>query len=479
MNHPVSIRSKSTDTQAHTHAIVIGGSIAGLTSARVLADHFDLVTVIERDQIPDTPAFRKGVPQGRHPHALLLRGQLILEQLFPGLTQELIDAGAVTVNMGADAKWSVVDQLRISYQSEIDITSCSRPLLEGTIYRHMLAHPKVHFIQQSQVIGLETDASGTFVTGVRLRQLNGDHRLDTSTRTIAADLVVDASGRDSDAPQWLEALGFTLPQETVISSDAGYATRIYRRPAHMPANTKVVYIQTAPPHNTRGGIILPMEGDRWHVTMIGMAGDHPPTDEAGYLEFARSLPSPILYEAIAEAEPLSSISGYRRVENRDRSYEQLSRYLEGFVVIGDAARAFNPVYGQGMTVAAISSLVLDQCLREQRELHGAGDLSGLAQRFQAQLAEATTGPWQMSTGEDRRWAALRGDVTLDPAAELAGRYIEQVIKASLSIPAVAEAFFRVQQMMDDPSLFFRPDIVLMVFGTVPSASAPAELRLAA
>jgi 2-polyprenyl-6-methoxyphenol hydroxylase-like FAD-dependent oxidoreductase len=479
VNHPVSIQSKSTDTDTHTHAIVIGGSIAGLTSARVLADHFDLVTVIERDLIPETPAFRKGVPQGRQPHALLLRGQLILEQLFPGLTQELLEAGAVTVNMGAEIRWSVVDQMRLSYDSEIDITSCSRPLLEGTIYRHVLAHPKIHFIQQSQVIGLETDASGTFATGVRLRALNGDHRLDTPTRTITADLVVDASGRDSDAPQWLEALGFSLPQETVISSNAGYATRIYRRPAHAPADVKAIYIQSAPPHNTRGGIILPMEGDRWHVTMIGMAGDVPPTDEAGYLEFARSLPSPVLYEAIADAEPLTSINGYRRVENRDRSYEQLSRYLEGFVVLGDAARAFNPVYGQGMTVAAISSQVLDQCLREQREQRGAGDLSGLARRFQAQLAEATTGPWQMSTGEDRRWAALRGDVTLDPAAELAGRYVEQVIKASLSIPAVAEAFYRVQQMMDDPSLFFRPDIVLMVFGSLPSAEAPAELRRAA
>lgn len=479
MNHPAPAQIDRLNTPNHGHAIVIGGSIAGLTTARVLTDHFDLVTVIERDQIPDTPTFRKGVPQGRQPHALLLRGQLILEQLFPGLTQELLDAGAVTVNMGAEAKWSVVDQMRVSYESEIEITSCSRPLLESTIYRHMLAHPKVHFIQQSQVIGLEADASGTFVTGVRLRSINGEHRLDTPTRVIAADLVVDASGRDSDAPEWLEALGFTLPQETVISSNAGYATRIYRRPAHLPADVKVMYIQTAPPHNTRGGIILPMEGDRWHVTMIGMADDLPPTDEAGYLEFARSLPSPIIYEAITQAEPLSAINGYRRVENRERGYDQLPRYLEGFLVIGDAARAFNPVYGQGMTVAAMSSLVLDQCLREQHELHSAGDFSGLARRFQAQLAAATAGAWQMSTGEDRRWAALRGEATLDPAAELAGRYIEQVIKASLTIPAVAEAFFRVQQMMDDPSLFFRPDIVLMVFGSLPSASAPAELRRAA
>jgi 2-polyprenyl-6-methoxyphenol hydroxylase-like FAD-dependent oxidoreductase len=285
---------------------------------------------------------------------------------------------------------------------------------------------------------------------------------------------VDASGRDSHAPEWLTALGYPAPQETTISSAPGYATRVYQRPADFPADLKVMYVQPTPPDQTRGAIILPLEGDRWHVCMIGMAADYPPTDEAGFLAFARSLPSSIIYDAIKHAEPLSPIIGFRRGENRERRYDQLPRHLERFLVLGDAVYAFNPVYGQGMTIATISSLVLDQCLREQRERQSVDTFSGLAQRFQTQLAEATAAAWQMSTGEDRRWAALREGSTLDPALQLTQRYMEQVIKASLTIPAVAETFYRVQQMIDPPTAFFRPDIVLQVFGALPVTDGQTE-----
>jgi 2-polyprenyl-6-methoxyphenol hydroxylase-like FAD-dependent oxidoreductase len=284
---------------------------------------------------------------------------------------------------------------------------------------------------------------------------------------LDADLVVDASGRDSHAPQWLTALGYPTPEETTISSAPGYATRIYQRPAAFPSDRKVMYVQPTPPDQTRGAIILPLEGDRWHVCLIGMAADYPPTDEAGFLAFARSLPSSIVYDAIKDATPLSPIIGFRRGENRERRYDHLPRYLERFLVLGDAVYAFNPVYGQGMTIATISSLVLDQCLREQHEQHGAVSLSGLARRFQTQLAEATAGAWQMSTGEDRRWAALREGSELDPELQLTQRYMEAVIKASLTNANVAETFYRVQQMIDPPTAFFRPDIVLQVFGALP------------
>jgi 2-polyprenyl-6-methoxyphenol hydroxylase-like FAD-dependent oxidoreductase len=448
--------------------------MAGLTVARVLADHFDHVTVIERDEIPSAADPRKGVPQGRHPHALLLRGLMILEQLFPGLTQDLHDAGAVPFDLGSETRWTVADRMRVSYKSDLIVTACSRPLVEHVLYRRMLAHPKVRFISRSQAIGLTTDARS--VTGVRVRARE-EHRLDAAIQTIAADLVVDSSGRDSEAPAWLAALGFTPPRETVISAKPGYATRIYQRPDYMPPDAKLLYIQTAPPHNTRGGIAIPMEGNCWHVTMMGMNGDYPPTDEQGFIEFARSLPHPVIYDAIKHAEPLSPVVGYRRLENRERHYDELPRYLEGFVVTGDAARAFNPVYGQGMTVAAMGSTILDQCLREHRELHGADTLAGLAQRFQTQLVTLTAGPWQLSTGEDLRWAALRGEYVIDPATALAQRYIDQVLKVSVTVPAVADVFYRVLQLLEEPTLFFRPDIVLTVFDSL--ATTQPELRQAA
>jgi len=216
---------------------------------------------------------------------------------------------------------------------------------------------------------------------------------------------VDASGRDSQTPHWLADLGYTPPQETTIHAFAGYASRLYRRPAEAGAPWKTLYIRPAPTSSTRGGVIIPIEGDRWHVTLAGMGGDYPPTDEQGFLDFARSLPSSRLYEAIQEAEPLTKPYGYRRGENRMRHYESLPRYLEGFLAYGDSVSTLNPVYGLGMTAAALGSLALQHSLQTQRRMQAAGDLTGLAQSFQRQLSRAVASTWHMVTREDRRWPA--------------------------------------------------------------------------
>jgi 2-polyprenyl-6-methoxyphenol hydroxylase-like FAD-dependent oxidoreductase len=461
-------------TSKYDHAIVIGSSIAGMTAARVLLDHFQSVTIIERDRLPEGLDFRKGVPHARHPHALLVRGQMILEQLFPGLSQQLIEAGGLPINMGAETNWWIFGQQRPTFQSDLVQTACSRPLIEGTIRQRLFAHPRLRVIQEAEVAALCVDATGKHVTGVRLHSLSGEHP--HNERELRADLVVDASGRTSRAPEWLAALGYTPPQETVVNARPGYATRIYQRPANFDATWKMLYIQPIPGGDTRGAIIIPMEGDRWHVTMIGMAGDYPPTDEQGFLDFARSLPTPVLYEAIKDAQPLTTIYGYRRAENRLRHYDQLPRYLEGFVVTGDAAFAFNPVYGQGMTVAAMGSMTLDGCLRQQRQQPGT-DLVGLARTFQTQLAELIAGPWQMATGEDQRWLALEGQVELDPPTQMMQAYLAQFTLASLTNPVLADAFYHVMHMVESPAIFFRPDIVLQVFASL--AAQPAASRNAA
>ncbi len=455
-----------TSTSAYRHAIVIGSSIAGLTAARVLSDHFEQVTVIERDQLPEEAEYRKGVPQARHAHQLMLRGRQALEGLFPGLSQDLLDKGAVQVNIGQHLYWHVFGRERVNYESALNMLSMSRPLLESTIYRSIRELPNVRVIQRTAVIGLETDASGAAVSGVRIRPLTGDHRLGDAT-TLSADLVVDCSGRESRAPEWLQELGFPAPERIEISSEPSYASRVYRRPAGFPEEIKAIYIQQTPPDLQRGGIILPMEDDLWQVSLVGMRGDYVPTDEAGFLEFARSLPNPALYEAIDQAQPVSPIYGFRHGETCERRYQDLERYLEGFVALGDAAYTFNPVYGQGMTVAALSCLTLDACLREQRE-QGAG-LAGLSRRFQARQAESSAGAWQLASGEDRRWAPAEEQAQLDPAAQLAQCYAERVIKTSVVNPAVAEVFFSVMQMIEPPTAFFRPDIVLQVFATLPEA----------
>lgn len=448
---------------AYDHALVIGSSMAGLLAARVLSGHFARVTVLDRDELSGEPAPRKGVPQSRHPHALLRRGQDELELLFPGISEELLAAGALPTNLGRNFYQTMYGQTRTPYDSAITILSCSRPLIESTVYRHVRDLPNVEFRTGSLVVGLL--AADGAVTGVQLRGV--DEPEDAPTRSLAADLVLDASGRPSQAPEWLAVLGFPTPEEQVISASLSYTSRMYKRPADVATDLHLISVMPFLPHNQRGGIMTALEGDRLHLTQFGMLGDHAPTDDAGYLEFARSLCDPIVYNIISQAEPLSPILSYRRVENRWRRYDLLPRHLEGFLVMGDAAMALNPVFGQGMTVAAISAGILEACLRERRtEEQG---LDGLAAQFQPRLTEATQGAWQMASAEDQRWVNHSEHQAADPAAALMHRYMDQVMKASLVVPEVAEVFFLVSQMTSPPTEFFRPDIVLQVFATLPSA----------
>jgi 2-polyprenyl-6-methoxyphenol hydroxylase-like FAD-dependent oxidoreductase len=395
-------------------AVVIGGSIAGLTAARVLSDYFERVTIIERDRLPELAEFRRGTPQARHAHILPLRGQMILEQQFPGLVEELAANGAISIDGSSEMAFFIAGGWHeVRHHTAAVSTTCSRPLLETTIYRRLAQQDDVQIIQEHEVTGLEVDEQGERVTGVRLRRRWDVQAGETG---MAADLVVDTSGRESRAPAWLAGLGYTPPRESVVNSFPGYATRIYRRPAEFSEPWKIIYIRPTPPDSFRGGLIIPIEGGRWQVTLVGMSRDYPPTDEEGFLEFARSLPTPKLYEAIKAAEPLTRPCGYRRTENRLRHYEQLPRYLEGFLAGGDAACALNPVYALGMTAAALTGQALAGSLKTQRP----GDVAGLAQTFQQALHQVVAGPWQMATREDRRW----------PATEVA----ESLVSVRLQVP---------------------------------------------
>ena len=393
------------------HAVVIGGGIAGFTAARVLSDHFAHVTVVERDRLPDGPVRRHGVPQARHAHTLLPEGQQILEALFPGLVDELLARGAVAMYEGEQALF-IAGRRQEWPRQGLDVwIAASRPLLETVIYRRMDVHPRIHVLQGYEATGLSVTEDGRRVRGVLLRSRDNVYL----TRTeLAADLVVDASGRRSRAPEWLAALGYTPPRETTVDAFTGYASRIYRRPAGFQGSWKSLYVRPHRRTGTRGGIIVPLEGERWHVTLIGVAGDYPPTDEEGFLAFAGSLAVPDLYQAIKESTPLTKPYGYRSTGNRLRRYEALPRYLEGFLVTGDAVYTMNPVYAQGMTLAAMAAQTLQRVLEAQRER---AELSGLAKRFQKELWPAVAKEWRRATMEDRRWP---GTVTAELAPSVDG-----------------------------------------------------------
>lgn len=450
-----------------THAVVAGGSVAGLLAARALADHFDRVTVLERDWLPDAPGPRKGTPQARHIHVLLTAGRRVLERMFPGLVQDLVAAGAEDYDAINDLEWvSPVGPAR-RFRSDVRLLGATRDLIEWGVRSRVLAHPKVRVRSGVDVTGYRLDAAGRRVLGVTVEDRTGEWKV---AETVGADLVVDAAGRGSRTPQFLEALGFPRPRETVVNGFLGYASRMVRRPAGWAADWKTFHVQCAPPARRRGGVIAPVEGGRWVVTLCGGGRDFPPTDEDGFREFARSLADPRFAEAYEAAEPLTPIAGTKTTENRVRHYEELKRRPEGLLVTGDAACAFNPVYGQGMSAAAVGAEVLADCLRRARP--GA---AGLAARFQTRLAKANRRPWLLATGEDYRYTEAEGP---PPGARvrLAHRYIDRVTALAARDPHVRRRFSEVIHLVRSPASLFAPAIAARVLFAREPRPAPAGVE---
>jgi 2-polyprenyl-6-methoxyphenol hydroxylase-like FAD-dependent oxidoreductase len=430
------------------NAIIIGGSIAGLLAARVLADHFERVTLIERDLFPADIQTRKGVPQGRHVHALLARGLEIMSTLFPGLENELLAGGAVPVDLAGETHWYHFGGYKLQFESEFVSLMMSRPLLEWHIRRHVLALPNVAAIQECAVDHLLASADRARVTGVALRRRSST----ADVEHLSADLIIDASGRGSQSPVWLSALGYEKPRETVIKIGVGYTTRIYQRRPSDLVGARAILIAPEPPQQTRVGVMSPIEGNRWMITLGGWLGDHASTDEQGFLEFARSLPAPDIYDVISHAEPLSDLVAYTFPSNLRRHYERLDRFPAGYLVLGDAMCSFNPVYGQGMTVSALQASALDKSLRER-----SGELNDLARRFFQRAAKLIDIPWMAATGEDFRYPQVEG--VRPPGIKLILWYGAKLQLATQRDAEVYRAFLYVMNLMCPPTSLFHPRII--------------------
>ena len=452
--------------------------MAGLLAARVLVDCFETVTIVEKDYLPTTCQPRRGVPQSWQVHVLLVQGQRILEQLFPGLEAELTAAGAATIDWTLDCAMFGFGGWEPRFKSGLITRTCSRNLLEWSIRHRLAAYSNIRFIENSQVVGLLSNPDQTRVTGVRVHPNYPVQGRSVAETALTANLVVDASGRTSEASQWLEALGYPVPQETVINAFVGYASRWYQRSDISVADGQSLLVWPKPPNSSRAGILYPIEGERCIVTLTGVGRDYPPTDEAGFLEFTRSLRTPSLYEAIKNAQPLSPIYSYRRTENRLRHYERLSRYPEGFVALGDAACAFNPVYGQGMTVAAMGAVALAQCLVEQNQ--PGNELASLTRRFHKQLAKVNAIAWMMATNEDLRWSTTEGSQT-SIINRLMQWYIDRVRSVTINNPKALEAFLEVLHLVKPPTTLFQPHILVSVLNQlvkgIGSRAAPNAVLL--
>jgi flavin-dependent dehydrogenase len=439
--------------QIGDRAVVLGGSMAGLLAARVLADHFDHVTVVDRDRFPQNPEFRKGVPQSRHLHVLLARGLDIAGRLFPGIADELVDAGAIPFEWPTDAIYLSPRGWSKRFAPGMEFISCRRELLEWTVRRLLAARANVQLLEGQQVTGIVTSADRRTVTGVRLRAHRPADGEAEAVEELGGGLVVDASGRHSKAPEWLAALGYEPPLEERVSALLGYASRDYAIPGSFHGDWKAIMLQAKPPKTVRTGYLFQVAPDRWRLSVMG-AGDNPPTDEEGFLDFVRGLRSPIIYQTIESAEPMTSVFGYRETDNQRRFYERLRRFPAGFLVTGDAVAAFNPIYGQGMTAAAQAAFALERLLREP-----GGDPADLGPRFHRAVARANAGAWLIATGEDLRYPSTHGG-RRDLATRLTHRYLDRVFRAALEGRRAHFAFVNVIQLVDPPSALFKPTLLV-------------------
>ncbi|MGH3801773.1 MAG: NAD(P)/FAD-dependent oxidoreductase, partial [Pseudonocardiaceae bacterium] len=440
-------------------AVVIGAGMSGLLAARVLAETFARVLVLERDTLPHGPEFRPGVPQSRHVHVVLARGTQIYEELFPGLHAELGDAGASFIDCGY-AQVLFPRGWAIPTQSGMPLLLASRLLLETHVRRRVAALDGVEIRDATQVSALCFDASGTTVVGVRAT-CRGSSLHQELTSTIEATLVVDASGRCSKLADWLHTSGRSRPQETVVDARLGYASRLYELPEHRRTDPAVFAELLHAPDLPRGYSAIRIEGGRLLVTLQGAAGHHPPHDQEGFTAFVRSLRSP-LHQMLQDLRPTSPIYRFARTSSRKVAYHRISDWPGGLIALGDAVCSFNPVYGQGMTVAGIEALLLRDLLARGRDVTAVG-----CRRFQRQLARAIAWPWLLATFADRGWQEGHHP---DPVMRCAEWYMDQWLGAIPGNSAMFVRFLRIAHLLAGPGALLHPVVLTRIFTGAVGAS---------
>ncbi|MFG2133637.1 NAD(P)/FAD-dependent oxidoreductase [Streptomyces sp. NPDC048751] len=434
-------------------AVVIGASVAGLLAASALTAFADVI-VVERDTLPDGPEPRRGVPQARHAHMVWSAGVKAFDELLPGVVDEVVAEGGRLIHVTGDMVSRAPNEIwfRRFLATHHRNLVCSRGLLDHVLRRRVLADARVTVRQNTTALALEGDTGR--VTGVRVR--TGDEET-----SLTADLVVDASGRGSRTPRWLADLGLPAPAEREVDAGVAYATRLYRAPGTSgDGSFPLVNVQANPAKAPgRGGIVLPVEGGRWIVTLSGTRGGEPTADPEAFVAFALGLGDPVIGELLVDATPIGDVATTHATANRRRYYEKLRQWPDGLLVLGDAVAGYNPVYGHGLTVAARSAVIVRDALR-------ATDLTapGTARRVQRAASRPVSAAWDLAVGQD---AFYPGASAVPPTAaeRFLARFVDRAVATGARSPRALGALLDVMSLEKPPTRLFSPDMLVpMLFG---------------
>lgn len=428
-------------------AVVIGAGMGGLMAAAVLADSFHNVVIIESDELPSRPALRKGVPQGAHVHTFLGFAVQALEELLPGLMNNLYAQGAVQIRRNYDVWFH--DSLGPTPIRDVGLLtpSVTRPLLEHVTRERVLQKPNVYIKEKSRMVAFEAEAFGE-VTGITLQPEGSE------TETIPADLVIDCSGRSSRLPGWLEQIGYGSVPTQSLKIAMSYTSGLFRPPPEL-RDSKWACLMLAIPPSQRASYLTPVDGGYWLATMYGRGKDIAPRDHKGFLEWTRGLAHSCIHERLEKAEPVNELRSYKIPRGVWYRFDKMDSFPRGVLPLGESFTSFNPMYGQGMSLAAGQALSLKRALQKCSET---GSQIELSTDYFLGCKDLNEIGWSVMETRDFAYPSTEGNRPIDLAERWRmGKAIRALSEEDADVHTLS---VRVTHLLESPNLLQHPDIVV-------------------
>ncbi|WP_233512649.1 FAD-dependent oxidoreductase [Micromonospora deserti] len=434
-------------TKVGNRVVVLGGSITALFAASALSEGYREVVLVDRDELLGVREARRGAPQGRHINGLIARGARALEDLFPEITAQMVTAGCPLTDLAGTVRWYFNGKPLRQTRAGLTNVAARRPVMEAHVRERVAALENVTFLEKHDIIGLVFSADKSRVVGARVQRHGAGNR----EEILTADLVVDATGRGSRTPVWLEEQGYPRVAEEGTKIGLGYATRHYKL-RYDPFGTDHSIVCVASPDSPRGAIFTKSDGNKVELTTYGIMGDHPPLDPEGFNQFVKSLAAPEIYEGIADAEPLDDPVLFKFPTTLRRRYERMSRFPDGLLVLGDAVCTPNPVFAQAQTLAALEALALRELLRRGE--------APQSREFMRTVGQIIDPAWDMTEAINLTFPEVEGKRTRK--VQLMHAYMKRLQLAATKDASLTEAFMRSAGLVDPLESLMRPGVVWRV-----------------